>query len=102
VLTGAGIAVRQLAKSDQPEEAVAIGTMHRMKGLEFRCVAVIGVNDQHMPSRNAITPAEEDEVTHLQDVQRERCLLFVACTRAREQLYVSWHATPSRFLAAVN
>lgn len=29
----------------------------------------------------------------------ERCLLFVACTRARDSLYVSWSRNPSRFLA---
>lgn len=28
----------------------------------------------------------------------ERCLLFVACTRARDGLYVSWFGRPSRFL----
>jgi hypothetical protein len=29
---------------------------------------------------------------------RERCLLFVACTRAREELAVSWSGAPSPFL----
>ena len=28
----------------------------------------------------------------------ERCLLFVACTRARDSLYVSWSGEPSSFL----
>lgn len=28
----------------------------------------------------------------------ERSLLFVVCTRARDELYVSWHGRPSRFL----
>ena len=45
---------------------------------------------------------EEDQLTHDLDVQRERCLLFVACTRAREQLAVSWHGRPSPLLAALN
>lgn len=82
-------------------EAVSVGTMHRMKGLEFRCLAVVGVNEYLVPPANAITPHDDDEVTHLQDVQRERCLLFVACTRAREHLSVTWHGPPSPFLATV-
>jgi hypothetical protein len=90
-----------LADSQAGSSGVAVGTMHRMKGLEFRCMAVIGVTAQQVPPPSAITPAEEDRATHLQDLQRERCLLFVACTRAREQLYVSWHGAPSEFIEQV-
>ncbi|MET8154849.1 UvrD-helicase domain-containing protein [Sphaerisporangium sp. NPDC005289] len=97
VLNAAGVPARSLAKAG-PEDVVRAGTMHRMKGLEFRCVAVIGVGEHAVPSSSAVTPAEEDAVTHAQDLQRERCLLFVACTRARERLYVSWHGNPSPFL----
>jgi len=69
-----------------------------MKGLEFRCIAVIGADDRSLPSSKAITPEAEDPKAHAQDVQKERCLLFVACTRARDQLYVSYVASPSPFL----
>ncbi|GAB2812257.1 ATP-dependent helicase [Actinocorallia aurea] len=79
-------------------EHVSTMTMHRMKGLEFRCVAVIGVGSLQLPDPSVIRPAEEDEPTHRNDLQRERCLLFVACTRAREELHLSWHGTPSPFL----
>ncbi len=98
-LTSRGIPARSLAKTSGQDGAVRVGTMHRMKGLEFRCVAVIGLGEHQVPSPSAITPAEEDELTHAQDLQRERCLVFVACTRAREQLYVSWHGAPSPFLS---
>lgn len=73
--------------------------MHRMKGLEFRCVAVVGVGENQVPALSAVTSLQEDAVSHHLDLQRERCLLFVACTRAREQLAVSWHGAPSLFLA---
>ena len=43
-------------------------------------------------------PGNEDAVAHAQDVQRERCVLFVACTRARDHLYVSATGEPSVFL----
>lgn len=73
-------------------------TMHRAKGLEFRCVAVIGVGANLVPAPGAVRPLEEDAPTHQNDLQRERCLLFVACTRARERLSVSWYGEPSPFL----
>ncbi|TDC42896.1 ATP-dependent helicase, partial [Actinomadura sp. KC345] len=79
---------------------VQVGTMHRMKGLEFRCVAVIGADEKSMPAAKAITPEDEDAKAHAQDVQKERCLLFVASTRARDHLYVSYSGTPSPFLPA--
>ncbi|MEU3097009.1 UvrD-helicase domain-containing protein [Streptomyces sp. NPDC006967] len=78
--------------------AVRVGTMHSFKGLEFRCVAVIGVDDEALPFQKAVTPAEVDSKQHETDLMSERCLLFVACTRARDSLYVSWSGDPSAFL----
>ncbi|MFJ2751004.1 UvrD-helicase domain-containing protein [Streptomyces sp. NPDC087297] len=78
---------------------VCIGTMHRMKGLEFRCVAVAGVSDSIVPLASTLTPAEVDAQQHREDLLGELSLLFVACTRAREVLRVSWHGAPSPFLA---
>ncbi|MQA77398.1 MAG: AAA family ATPase [Streptosporangiales bacterium] len=97
-LTQERIAAHSLARPGHGVDGVAVGTMHRMKGLEFRCLAVVGVGRHQMPPPNAVTPLSEDEATHRHDLQRERCLLFVACTRAREGLYVSWHGEPSPFL----
>jgi hypothetical protein len=74
-------------------------TMHRMKGLEFRCVAVIGVGAGGLPMPGSVTPIEDDVTTHKADLRRERCLMFVACTRARERLVVSWHGERSVFLS---
>ena len=78
--------------------AVRVGTMHGMKGLEFQAVAVIGVADGVVPAPSAVTPEKDDPVAHAQDLQRERCLLFVACTRARDHLYLSYSGSPSPFL----
>lgn len=80
---------------------VRIGTMHRMKGLEFRCVAVAGVNDGTVPMKSAVTAVDVDAQQHQEDLNGELNLLFVACTRAREALRVSWHGAPSPFLAPV-
>ena len=79
-------------------EAVRAGTMHAMKGLEFQAVAVLGVERGLVPGPAAITPQSEDPMAYAQDLQRERCVLFVACTRARDHLYVSGTGEPSAFL----
>ncbi|KPI27870.1 UvrD-like DNA helicase [Actinobacteria bacterium OV320] len=79
-------------------EAVRVGTMHSFKGLEFRCVAVVGVNEDALPFLKAVTSADLDPKQHETDMMSERCLLFVACTRARDSLYVSWSGEPSPFL----
>lgn len=90
-----------LAKASTKDDAVHVGTMHRMKGLEFRCMGVAGVGAKYVPAASAVTPIEDDKQTHNQDLERERCLLFVACTRAREELLVTWHGQPSPFLTAI-
>nr|WP_237160571.1 UvrD-helicase domain-containing protein [Mycolicibacter engbaekii] len=100
-LRAAGIDSVDLAKASDDDDAVRVGTMHRVKGLEFRCMCVAGVSAKLVPAANAITPAEADKQTHHQDLERERCLLFVACTRAREELLITWHGEPSSFLTAL-
>ncbi|MFC8850656.1 MULTISPECIES: UvrD-helicase domain-containing protein [unclassified Micromonospora] len=77
---------------------VHVATMHRMKGLEFQCLAVVGLDAGVLPAPNALTSAAEDPHAHRQDLQRERCLLFVALTRARDVLYLSHSGTPSPLL----
>ena len=95
-----GIRTAELSEADAPDDAVRIGTMHGMKGLEFRCVAVVGAGRDALPLPPAVTPVAEDPVRHALDIQQERCLLFVACTRARERLRVSWTGDRSALVPA--
>ena len=92
-----GIITVPLRGRSEPQ-AVRVGTMHAMKGLEFQAVAVIGVEQGLVPAPAAVTPEDDDAITHAQDLQRERCVLFAACTRARDQLFVSGTGAPSPFL----
>jgi superfamily I DNA/RNA helicase len=88
-LNAAGLRTVSLsAKSSK--DSVRVGTMHGMKGLEFQAVAVIGVADGTVPAPNALTEAAGDPLAHAQDLQRERCLLFVALTPACDHLYISY------------
>ena len=95
-LTAVGIPVGK-TEAKSAASKVQAGTMHGMKGLEFQAVAVIGVEDGIVPAP-AVTAADVDQLAHDQDVLRERCVLFVACTRARDHLYVSYTGKPSPFL----
>jgi superfamily I DNA/RNA helicase len=99
-LKAAGIPAAPLRSADAAGEAgaVRVGTMHSFKGLEFRCVAVVGVDEDALPFPKAVTPPDVDPKQHETDMMSERCLLFVACTRARDSLYVSWSGKPSPFL----
>lgn len=90
------------AKDDNPAEAgtapVVLSTMHSAKGLEFPRLVVVAVNSDAIPLPVAVTPEAVDPVQHEQDLLRERCLLYVACTRARDQLLVTSSGTPSELL----
>ncbi|MET9131436.1 UvrD-helicase domain-containing protein [Streptomyces antibioticus] len=101
-LKAAGIPVLRVKGQVTPgAEGVRLATMHAMKGLEFRAVSVLGVAEGTVPFAREITPREADALQHDADLLRERCLLFVACTRARETLSVTWSGTASPFLPAV-
>jgi hypothetical protein len=98
-LQGSGISA--ISARSKCAEGVHVDTMHKMKGLEFRCAALVNIDDPYVPLSAALTDADEDPISHQQDLQRERCLLFVACTRARDTLYVSHlSGRASRFLPA--
>ncbi|MFJ9885317.1 UvrD-helicase domain-containing protein [Streptomyces sp. NPDC091287] len=98
-LRAAGIpTVRVKGQVPHGAGGVRLATMHAMKGLEFRAVSVLGVSDGTVPFGRGITARESDPLQHEADLLRERCLLFVACTRAREALSVTWSSEPSPFL----
>lgn len=86
------------------EDAVLMMTMHSAKGLEFPTVFLCGMEDGLFPSFRA----EESE----EDLEEERRLCYVAITRAKQQLYLTYaerrlmygqtrYARPSRFLQEI-
>ena len=96
-IRAAGVPARLLADSKESEQ-VAIGTMHRMKGMEFKAMAVVDAGATRVPLPAAVTQESVDAMQHLHDLQRERCLMYVACTRARDTLRVSWTGKASPFV----
>ncbi|MEU2490029.1 UvrD-helicase domain-containing protein [Streptomyces sp. NPDC007883] len=102
-LVAAGVPVARVKDHPGPDvEGVRLATMHAMKGLEFRCVVVLGVTASAVPFAREVTPTTVDALQHESDLLRERCLLFVACTRAREALAVSWSGAVSPFVPQEN
>lgn len=97
-LRDAGIDAQQRTRDGVPKgDVVHVSTMHSLKGLEYRCLAVVNASDRTVPLAFAL-PDRKDPVAYDQAMKQERCLLYVACTRAREELSVSWRGTPSPFL----
>lgn len=72
--------------------------MHRMKGLEFKKVLLCGVQDTQVPL-TLPSSAFADEASLDDHEQRERCLFYVASTRARDELVVTGLGKPSSFLS---
>lgn len=77
--------------------AVCVGTMHLAKGLEFRAVAVMACDDEVLPLQERIE-AVTDEADLQEVYDTERHLLYVACTRARDCLFISGVTPTSEFL----
>ncbi len=100
-LAGAEVPTVRLERDDiEVEGRVVAATMHRVKGLEYRCVAVVGVNASTCPLKSVVAAAAATDRPVADALLQERSLLYVACTRARESLVVSWHGEQSPFLPA--
>ncbi len=76
---------------DNPDAiGIRIATMHRAKGLEFDCVAIALLSEENIPPR-VVTRSAVDDAGRREISDREKSLLHVACTRARNGLRISWH-----------
>ncbi len=84
-------------KADVAAGAVAICPMHLAKGLEFRAAAVMACDDDVIPQADRIANVSDE--TDLEAVyETERHLLYVACTRARDNLLISGVDPVSEFV----
>ncbi|MGN0690479.1 MAG: ATP-dependent helicase [Oscillospiraceae bacterium] len=71
-------------KYEEQTETVTLMTMHAAKGLEFPVVFVIGMEDGIFPSVRSLNSEE--------DIEEERRLAYVAITRAKKSLYLTYCA----------
>jgi DNA helicase-2/ATP-dependent DNA helicase PcrA len=74
--------ISDLDKYDENADAVVLMTVHAAKGLEFPVVFLAGMEDGIFPSSQSLGIEEE--------MSEERRLAYVAITRAKEKLYISY------------
>ncbi len=102
-LTGAALTSANDRWGGDPE-GVTLMTVHTAKGLEWPIVVVAGLEDGLFPLRRALDSEEEAE--------EERRLAYVAITRARDRVYLTWArarrrggqlmpGVPSRFIESI-
>lgn len=82
-------------------DAVHVGTLHRFKGLEYQRMIVAGVSFGMIPGPRVEYLRDSDPLRYQREIKRARSLLFVAATRARDSLVMSWHGMASPFLPQV-
>ncbi|OQY40177.1 MAG: hypothetical protein B6226_00440 [Candidatus Cloacimonetes bacterium 4572_65] len=79
-----------LDRFDRDTDSVNLLTIHNAKGLEFKAVFVVGIEEGLLPHNRSL--AEE------KDIEEERRLLYVAITRAKDFLFLT-HAKYRRLFA---
>ena len=67
------------------QDAIQLMTVHSAKGLEFDCVFITGLEESLFPHENSMSDAD--------GLEEERRLMYVAITRARKRLYLSFSQT---------
>lgn len=85
---------------------ITLSTIHRAKGLEYKTVYIVGTVDGSLPHDYALDSYRNNDFAPLEE---ERRLLYVAMTRAQQELYLSIpmflrgkKAKSSRFLSALS
>ena len=89
------------ADGPRKPDAVHVGTLHRFKGLEYQRMIVAGASDGVIPAARVEGLRDSDPLRYQREIKQARSLLFVAVTRARDWLIISWHGRPSPFLPTV-
>lgn len=99
LFTKAGIrayAIKRNKVDDRSFDGLRIATMHRVKGLEFKYVFIAAVNNRIIPLPSAIN--KTDAISETESVTSEKCLLYVAMTRAQKGVYITSYGRKSEFL----
>ena len=99
-LPKAGIKIYEIKRNkldDRSFDGIRVATMHRVKGLEFPYMFIVAANNRIIPLAAAIN--ESDPIARKESIISERCLLYVALTRAQKGAYITSYGTMSEFLA---
>lgn len=90
-----GVQISRKLADDSGIAGIRLATMHRVKGLEYKAVFIVGANEGMMP----LEQAKSDDVKENSILQlTERSLFYVAASRARDALFISSSGTPGEFM----
>ena len=98
-LTAQGLRCYELKKEktdDRKQDGIRLATMHRVKGLEFQYMFVAGMNQGLMPLKQVILT--DDPIAREEAIVSEKCLLYVALTRAQKGAYITSYGKKTEFL----
>jgi superfamily I DNA/RNA helicase len=70
--------------------------MHRVKGLEFPYMFIAAANNRVIPLASAIE--HDGPVSKRESLTSEKCLLYVALTRAQKAAYITSYGKKSEFI----
>lgn len=88
-----------LENNGKNRSGIAIGDMRNAKGLEYRAVAIVECDADTIPLKAELERAAYDQGDVFDVLEMERNLLYVAGTRARDELFISYVGEPSQFLS---
>lgn len=97
-LLGRGVLANHVRSAQPTSDRVLTLTMHTAKGMEFSRVVLFDVSKGVVPSDWMLQSAAPDERPEV--MLHERSLLYVAASRARDALAVTWSGSPSPLLRA--
>jgi superfamily I DNA/RNA helicase len=86
------------ADGPRKPDVVHVGTLHRFKGLEYQHMLIAGVSAGAVPAPRVAQLKATDPLGYDHALQQARSLLFVAVTRARDAVTITWHGHPSPLL----
>jgi DNA helicase-2/ATP-dependent DNA helicase PcrA len=76
------LSAETVAEGGEPDEKMVLSSVHQAKGLEWRAVFVVWLADGRFPSAQALKDLTGEE--------EERRLFYVACTRAKDELVLTY------------
>ena len=91
-----GVTIRAVDREHIKPGQPVVMTMHRAKGTEFSKILLFGVDQGAIP--RPLRDEQYAEDAWADALLRERSLLYVAATRARDELALSWSGDPSQLL----
>ena len=85
------LAQQTKAGEEPPSDCAEMMTIHRAKGLEWGAVFVVGFAQGMLPHHRSIRWFDEDKTQLIPDsIEEERRLAYVALTRAKRHLFLTW------------